>query len=102
MYVYVWRYAVRPGSEAAFEAAYGPDGEWVRLFRDGDGYLDTLLMRDLEVPGAYLTVDRWASRADFDGFRSAQHDAWEALDARCALLTDREDEIGHYEVIQAG
>jgi heme-degrading monooxygenase HmoA len=96
MYVYVWRYQVKPGSEAAFEAAYGPGGDWVRLFEGGDGYVDTLLLRDDKRPGCYLTIDRWRSQAAFGAFRAARADAWVALDLRCEALTVVEEEIGTY------
>ena len=37
-YVYVWEFVVAPEQAGAFEEAYGPEGEWVRLFRGGRGY----------------------------------------------------------------
>ena len=96
-YIYLWRFVVRPGSEAAFEAAYGPDGEWVRLFREADGYLGTWLLRDQAAPYTYLTVDRWASREAWESFRAARSADWEAIDRRCQALTEREEEIGRHE-----
>jgi hypothetical protein len=33
MFVALWEYEVKPGEEERFEKAYGPDGDWVRLFR---------------------------------------------------------------------
>ena len=96
-YVYLWRFVVRPGSEAEFEAAYGQDGAWVRLFRKADGYLDTKLLRDQAAPGTYVTIDRWASRAAWEAFRAAWAVEWEAIDNRCQALTEREEEIGRFE-----
>ncbi len=32
-YIYIWRFNVKKGMESEFERAYGPKGEWVRLFR---------------------------------------------------------------------
>jgi heme-degrading monooxygenase HmoA len=96
-YVYLWRFVVRPGSEAAFEAAYGPDGDWIRLFREADGYLDTQLLRDRTTPRAYVTIDRWTSREAWEVFRAARAGDWEALDQRCQALTEHEEEIGRFE-----
>ena len=45
-YAYIWEYTVRPERVAEFEQAYGPDGEWVRLFRRAGGYVRTELHRD--------------------------------------------------------
>lgn len=98
-YVYLWRYRVRPGSMAAFEAAYGPDGEWVRFFRQADGYLGTDLLRDEDTPRAYLTIDRWSSREAWQRFRSLRSHEWEAIDRRCQQLTEHEEEVGRFEVV---
>lgn len=99
-YVYLWRFLVRPGSEAAFEAAYGPDGEWVRLFRQADGYLDTQLLRDESTPRTYVTIDRWASRKAWEAFREERAVEWEAIDQRCRALTEREEKIGRFEELR--
>jgi heme-degrading monooxygenase HmoA len=96
-YVYLWRFVVRPGSEAAFEAAYGPDGQWTRLFREGEGYLGTELLRDQSEPRGYVTIDRWVSREAWAAFRAARAADWEALDRRCQDLTEHEEEIGRFE-----
>ena len=52
----VFRYEVRDPD--AFEEAYGPDGEWAQFFRQGDGYIGTELLHDVEEPGRYLVIDR--------------------------------------------
>jgi heme-degrading monooxygenase HmoA len=96
-YIYVWRFLVRPGSEAAFEAAYGPDGEWVRLFREADGYLGTELLRDRADPRSYITIDRWASREAWEACRVARAAEWKAIDERGETLTEHEEEIGRFE-----
>ena len=59
MLVLVFSYEVR--DPEGFERAYGPEGEWAEFFRDGAGYVGTELLRDLENPGRYLLIDRWAS-----------------------------------------
>jgi len=96
-YVYLWRFVVRPRSEAAFEAAYGLEGDWIRLFRQADGYLGTELLRDQARPRTYVTVDRWSSREAWETFRAARAADWEAIDERCRALTEREEEIGRFE-----
>jgi hypothetical protein len=45
----VFSYEVRDAP--AFEEVYGPGGEWEQFFRQGDGYVGTELLRDVELPG---------------------------------------------------
>lgn len=97
MYFYVWSFEARPGSEPAFERAYGPQGAWVDLFRRGAGYLGTRVLRDLDRPGRYLTIDRWDSRRAFEEFRKAFGKEFEALDRECEGLTREERLVGQYE-----
>lgn len=98
MFVVVWQFEIAEEKVAAFEAAYGPDGEWARLFRNSSKYGGTELLRDAYVPGSYLTIDRWASEEDFRVFRK-EHDAeYEKLDQVCGALTAKETRIGAYTV----
>jgi heme-degrading monooxygenase HmoA len=62
----VFSYEVRDPAE--FERVYGPEGEWARFFRQGRGYVGTELLRDVEAPGRYLVVDRWASAEAYNAF----------------------------------
>jgi heme-degrading monooxygenase HmoA len=70
MYVLLWRFRPLMGREREFERAYGPSGEWARLFERGEGYLGTELLQRSEDPREYLAVDRWASGAAYDAFRA--------------------------------
>jgi heme-degrading monooxygenase HmoA len=98
MFVVVWQFEIAEEKLAAFEAAYGPEGAWSKLFRSSGEYLGTELLRDAYIPGSYLTIDRWASEAAFRAFRK-DHDAeYEALDRACDALTSRETRIGAYTV----
>jgi len=98
MFVVVWQFEIAEEKIAAFEAAYGPQGAWAKLFRSSPDYGGTELLRDAYVPGTYLTVDRWASEDAFRAFRK-EHDAeYETLDRACDALTARETRIGAYTV----
>jgi heme-degrading monooxygenase HmoA len=98
MFVVVWRFEIAEEKIAAFEAAYGEDGEWARLFRSSPNYLGTELLRDVYIPGAYLTIDRWKSEEDFRAFRKEHDSGYEMLDRACDALTGRETRIGAYTV----
>jgi heme-degrading monooxygenase HmoA len=96
MFVVVWQFEIAEEKVAGFEATYGPEGTWAKLFRTSPDYLGTELLRDAYISGSYLTVDRWASEDAFRAFRK-DHDAdYEKLDRDCDALTSRETRIGAY------
>lgn len=94
----VWEFRVQPASQDAFEAAYGPGGEWARLFARDPQYLGTWLLRDAQEAGRYLTVDHWRSRDARDAFLGRHRSDYDALDARCEALTVSERALGDYEL----
>ena len=98
MFVVVWKFEIAEEKIDAFEAAYGPQGAWAKLFGVSAEYLGTELLRDAYIPGSYLTIDRWASEEAFRAFRK-DHDAeYEALDRSSDSLTSQESRIGAYRV----
>jgi heme-degrading monooxygenase HmoA len=98
MFVVVWQFEIAEDKIAAFEAAYGADGSWAKLFSSSPDYRGTELLRDAYVPGSYLTVDRWTSEDAFRAFRK-EHDAdYETVDRSCDALTSKETRIGAYTV----
>lgn len=94
MYFVLWEYQVKPLQVQEFESVYGKDGDWARLFSKGSGYLGTQLLRDKQLPHRYVTIDHWASQADYEAFLSEWHAEYTALDARCANLTEQEAPLG--------
>ena len=99
MYVILWRFRPLVGRESEFEAAYGPSGEWASLFRKGDGYLGTELLRHSDDPREYLTVDRWASRAAYETFLNDFDSEYRQLDRRLEGLTEEETLLGTFEAL---
>ena len=98
MFVVVWQFEIAEEKIAAFEAAYGPEGAWAKLFGASAGYEGTELLRDAYVPGNYLTIDRWSSEEAFRAFRKDHDAAYETLDRSCDDLTARETRVGAYTV----
>jgi catechol 2,3-dioxygenase-like lactoylglutathione lyase family enzyme/heme-degrading monooxygenase HmoA len=96
---YVWSYEVGADAEREFLAHYGPEGSWTRLFRLGEGYVSTTLLRDRRGAGRYLTVDHWRDEAAYLAFRRAFAEEFEALDRACARLTRREAHLGDFEPV---
>jgi heme-degrading monooxygenase HmoA len=68
----VFRYDARDPAE--FEQAYGPEGDWAGFFSQGEGYIGTELLRDVDEPDRYLVIDRWQSIEAYNAFVS-EHQA---------------------------
>jgi heme-degrading monooxygenase HmoA len=100
VFIALWMFEAKAGAEDDFARAYGPEGDWARLFQRSPGYIATELVRDLEIARRFLTIDRWHSREAFEQFHTAAKHEYEALDARCKELTRSERLIGHFEVHQ--
>ncbi len=96
LFIVAWAFHVSPERRRDFERAYGPDGDWVRLFRSGTGYLKTELHRDPENRGRYITLDFWSSREQYELFRKQAKSSYQEIDARCERLTDNEELIGDF------
>jgi len=95
-FTYVWEFDVPREREAEFERHYGQAGTWVKLFSRASGYLGTLLLKDGERPGRYLTVDRWESEAAYRAFRTQYASEYQALDLQCENLTSSEKSLGNF------
>jgi len=98
MFVALWEYEVKPGCEKRFEKAYGPDGDWVRLFRNDSRYCETRLVKDTLRRGVYLTMDFWESRGVYKNSLSERRAEYEAIDKASARLTTNERRIGGFEL----
>lgn len=92
----VWEFRVRPGQDTAFLEHYGPEGTWARLFRRAPGFVETLLLRDLEAPLRFLTVDRWESAAAYREFRQRFDAEYLELDRLCEGLAETEVPLGQF------
>jgi heme-degrading monooxygenase HmoA len=101
MFVALWEYEVKPGREERFEKAYGPEGEWVRLFRSDPSYRETRLVRDAFRAAIYVTLDFWNSREAYSNFMATHKAEYHALDAAGEELTTTERRIGWYELVES-
>jgi heme-degrading monooxygenase HmoA len=70
----VFSYEVREPD--AFERAYGAGGEWAQFFAGARGYIGTELLRDVELPGRYLVVDRWESAEAYNAFANEHREEY--------------------------
>jgi heme-degrading monooxygenase HmoA len=108
MFAVIWEFDVRAGCEAAFAALYGNEGEWVALFREYPGFVDTELLRDVRPADAdstrwvttrWVTIDRWTSKDAYDAFLTAAQSRYAHIDARGDTLTLAERRIGAYTTL---
>ena len=95
-FLVIWQFRVRPGMEATFERAYGPEGDWAQFFRTDPAYFGTELNRSQVDSQIYITLDFWVSQQAYDRFRVANSAGYHAIDARCEALTEKEVEIGRF------
>jgi heme-degrading monooxygenase HmoA len=87
MFVILWEFEVKPGSEERLQRAYGPEGAWVRLFQGDPHYRGTQLHRDPSRPLFYFTIDFWDSETEYENFLSANRAAYEEIDRDTQGLT---------------
>jgi heme-degrading monooxygenase HmoA len=95
-FLVIWQFQVRAGMEPTFEAIYGPAGDWVALFRTGEGFLRTELIHSRTEPQVYLTLDYWTSAEAYEAFRQRHSADYQAIDARCEELTEEETDLGQF------
>jgi heme-degrading monooxygenase HmoA len=95
--VHVFSYEVRDATE--FERVYGPEGEWADFFRRGVGYVGTELLRDVELPGRYLVVDRWDSAEAYNAFVSEHRDEYMRRVDETRFHYDSELRFGTFEIV---
>jgi heme-degrading monooxygenase HmoA len=96
----IWRFRVRPGKGDAFERAYGPHGDWARLFARAEGYAGTELLKLQGETATYLTIDRWLSAAAWHQAKAALAEDYAALDRCCEAYTSEETWLGLHDVQQ--
>jgi hypothetical protein len=99
MYCYVWSFVVRPEYVKDFQRAYGPDGDWARLFRRDPQYIRTDLFRDRDNPTRFLTIDFWSSHEACVSFRARFGGDFEALDRSFERFTIEEVHVGNFDVL---
>ena len=80
MFVRVWEYDVPDDQVDGFVAAYGPTGEWARLFARSEGFVRTEVYRRADGRNRFITVDTWGSRAAWQAFLDRWGSAYAALD----------------------
>lgn len=97
MFVALWEFEVKPGSEERFERVYGPEGTWAKLFQRSRAYKGTRLLRDAARPGVYVTMDLWDSQTAYEAFKKECAQEYQELDRSCEEMTVNETRLGEFE-----
>jgi hypothetical protein len=87
MFLALWEFEVKSGCEVRFQSAYGAEGEWARLFRTDENFIETRLVRDGVRTDKFVTLDFWVSRSAYESFKELNHAAYLRLDRECQSLT---------------
>ena len=94
----LWEFHVKPECIVTFEEIYGSGGDWALLFNQSPDFRGTELIRDLNQPGRYLTLDRWTSGEALQHFKQEHQTAYSDLDKKCESLTEKEAFLGNFEL----
>ncbi len=90
----VWEFVVRPEAVGRFVEAYGPHGDWARLFARHAGFRGTSLLQDADNPRRFLTIDRWETEDHFRRMKADSGAEYARLDSLFAELTEFDRELG--------
>jgi len=97
LFVALWEFEVKPGSEEKFEKVYGAEGAWARLFGQDVAYRGTRLVKDVERVRVYLTLDFWETRETYEKFKRENAAEYRRIDRECEGMAVREIRVGEYE-----
>jgi heme-degrading monooxygenase HmoA len=97
MFLALWEFEVKSGCEERFQSAYGAEGEWARLFRTDENFIETRLVRDAVRSDKFVTLDFWESRSAYESFKELNHAAYLKLDRESQSLTTVERCLGYFD-----
>ena len=95
-FTYIWEFIVLPELEAEFLKHYGPEGSWVKLFKQDSSYLGTIILTDNSKQGRYITIDRWKTEQAYKAFLVKYAKEYKTLDKLCDGLTKEEKFLGSF------
>ncbi len=94
----VWEVIVKEDARGQFELAYGPGSAWGELFAGRPGFRGITLLRDVNRPRRYLTIELWESAADREQ-AIAEGAAYAALEAALAGWAESRVEVGTFRAL---
>ena len=96
MFLIFWEFIVKEEMSREFELHYNANGTWAKFFRNGNGYLETELLKDVGTERRYITIDKWISEEAFKTFREENLNEYKMIDIECEKLTEFENHLGSF------
>jgi heme-degrading monooxygenase HmoA len=97
MFLALWEFEVKSGCEELFLSVYGAEGEWARLFRTDENFIETRLVRDAVQVNKFVTLDFWETRSAYESFKELNRAAYLRLDRDCQPFTTFERCLGYFD-----
>lgn len=97
LFVVIWEFVPRQGSEKEFEKIYSSSGLWTELFKQASDYLETILLKKIDSENIYLVVNKWKSKEAYDSFKIKYFEEYHSIDLRCKQFTAAEVLIGKFQ-----
>jgi heme-degrading monooxygenase HmoA len=95
----VWEVVVKEEARGQFELAYGPGGAWSELFAGWPGFRGIMLLRDVNRPRHYLTIELWESVADREQAREERAAEYATLEVTLAGWVESRTEVGAFRAL---
>jgi heme-degrading monooxygenase HmoA len=86
VFIRIWEYDVSEESVDRFIAAYGPFGDWARLFARSAGFVRTELFRSTQTANRFVTLDVWSDQKAWQAFLDRWGEQYAELDATVESL----------------
>ncbi|HET6267641.1 MAG TPA: hypothetical protein VFG11_07985 [Acidobacteriota bacterium] len=83
----------------SFEQHYSASGTWAKFFRKSPAFVETLLIKDKQTAGRYLTIDIWEGIGPYQRFKNEHAREYKEIDRMCEELTTMERAIGVLEAV---
>lgn len=93
----LWEYEIHEKFRDHFVKAYEPQGVWAKLFSRYKGHVKTELIRDMDQPNRFITIDYWQSYSAFSIMKHTISDEYDELDRQCDAYTLSEKYIGCFQ-----
>jgi heme-degrading monooxygenase HmoA len=97
LFVALWEFEVKPGSEEKFEKVYGADGAWAKLFAQDKAHRGTRLVKEVGRERVYLTLDFWETREAYEKFKKENAAEYDHIDWECEGMTAGEKSLGEFQ-----
>lgn len=94
----ICEFIVKEEARGRIELAYGPGGDWSRLFDRCPGFRGITVLRDAKNPRHYLTIELWLDGTQREQSLAENAAEYAALEAGLEEWAESRTEIGTFSV----